>query len=98
MNQQKWFKGRDGHAMQVGDVVVVADANSLRGKYRIAMVSEVFPGTDGVVRSVALRYKTYRVGERVNEYKGGSDTTVFRSVRRLAPLVLVGGAGSASRE
>lgn len=88
MNQQKWFKGKGD--VQVGDVVVVADSNSLRGKYRVAMVREVFPGKDGVVRSVALHYKTFRVGEKIHEYKGGSDVTVLRSVRRLAPLVRVG--------
>lgn len=88
IKQQKWF--RNECDVRVGDVVVVSDANALRGKYYIALVSEVFPGKDGVIRKVALQYKTFKVGGKVHEYKGARGVTVLRSVRRLAPLVKVG--------
>ena len=35
-------------------MVVVADSNTLRGRYFLAQVCEFFPGSDGQVRKVAL--------------------------------------------
>ena len=77
--------------MQKGDVVAIADPNSLRGRYYLAIVEQVHPGRDGIVRKVTLRYRTYRVGERVHEYNGSRECVVSRSVQRLALLVPVGG-------
>ena len=73
--------------LRPGDVVAVADSNALRGKYYIAQVHEVFPSRDGVVRKVSVRYKNFKVGERVCEYTGSKDVIVFRSVQKLALLV-----------
>ena len=51
-------------------------------------VKEVFPGEDRKVRRVAIQYiKSYRSGERANEYRGARDTVVSRAVQRLALLV-----------
>ena len=75
--------------LKPGDIVIVADKNTLRGEYRLAEVKEVFPGCDGKVRQVAVRYKVYKVGEDVREYSGARDITVSRSVHRLALLVPV---------
>ena len=75
--------------LRPGDIVIVADRNTLRGEYRLAEVREVFPGADGKVRKVTLRYKTYKVGEKPQKYSGAKDTTVSRSVHCLALLVPV---------
>ena len=75
--------------LKPGDIVIVADKNTLRGEYRLAEVKEVFPGSDGKVRQVTVRYKAYKVGEDVREYSGARDITVSRSVHRLALLVPV---------
>ena len=73
--------------LKPGDIVSVADSNALRGKYYIAQVQEVFPGRDGCVRKVSVRYKNFRVGEQVHEYKGSKDVVVYRSIQKLALLV-----------
>jgi len=48
--------------------VIVADNNTLRGDYHLALVKDVFPGEDGKVRKVTVQYKSYRTGEKVHEY------------------------------
>ena len=79
--QHKWHSAhRD---LQVGDVVLITDSNSLRGSYNLALVNDTHPGKDGRVRTVTLSYKNYKVGESVREYKGAKDVTVRRSVQRL---------------
>ena len=69
--------------------MIVADKNTLRGDYRLALVQDVFPGKDGKVRKVIVKYKSYRIGEKVHEYRGARDTVVSRAVQRLALLVPV---------
>ena len=69
--------------------MAVADSNALRGKFYIAQVHEVFPSKDGRVRKVSVRYKNFKVGERVHEYRGSRDVIVYRSVQKLALLVPV---------
>ena len=75
--------------LKVGDIVIVADSNVLKGEYRIAKVKEVMPSSDGHVRRVRIAYKNYRVGEQLREDKGTRDTEVERAVQRLALLVPV---------
>jgi hypothetical protein len=89
VRQAKWH--RRSVNLCPGDVVVVADSNSVRGRYNLAIVKEVFPGIDGLVRKVIVQYKNYKVGERVHEYTGSKEVVVSRSVRRLALLVPVHG-------
>jgi hypothetical protein len=85
IHQRKWHKcSRD---LKPGDIVAIADSNSLRGQYRIARVVEVFPGVDGIVRRVSVAYKNFRVGDRTYEYTGSREVVVVRSVQRLALLV-----------
>ena len=50
------------HNLPLGDVVIVADRNVLRGEYRLEIVKEVFPDADGKVRRVLVTYKNFRVG------------------------------------
>ena len=83
--QCKWHTERRN--LRPGDVVIVADKNTLRGDYRLALVKEVFPGEDRKVRRVAIQYKSYRTGERAHEFRGARDTVVSRAVQRLALLV-----------
>jgi hypothetical protein len=85
--QKKWHTAHRN--LQPGDVVIMADKNSFRGIYKIAMVKKVHPGIDGKVRKVTLTYKNFKVGEKVSEYSGSSDTEVTRSVHKLALLVPV---------
>jgi hypothetical protein len=87
VRQGKW-KTRSRN-LQPGDVVVVADAGALRGNYYIAQVHEIFPSKDGIVRKVSIRYKNFRVGEKLHEYQGSRDVIVYRSVQKLALLVPV---------
>jgi hypothetical protein len=85
MHQRKWLSKSEN--VKPGDVVVVMDSNSLRGEYRIALVKEAYKGTDNQVRKVALEYKNFKTGEKLHEYKGSKAIKIYRSVRRLAPLV-----------
>ncbi|XP_071950799.1 uncharacterized protein [Antedon mediterranea] len=51
--RKKWsVQKRD---VRVGDVVMLADPNAVRGKWTIAKITDVYPGKDQHVRSVALR-------------------------------------------
>ena len=85
--QRKWHTA--SRNLRPGDVVIVADKNTPRGDYRLALVKDVFPGEDGKVRKVTVQYKSYRTGERVHEYRGARDTVVSSAVQRLALLVPV---------
>ena len=86
--QRKW--NVHTRNLRLGDVVIVADRNVLRGEYRLGIVKEVFPDADGKVRRVLVTYKNFRVGNIGQKYYGVSDTvTVSRSVHRLALLVPV---------
>lgn len=51
----KW--SREGRRIQVGDVVLVAENNTPRGRWPLARVVKVFPGSDGRVRTVKLKTK-----------------------------------------
>ena len=73
--------------LQPGDVVIIADKNTLRGEYRLGQVKEVYPSADGKVLQVTFRHKSYKVGEKVQHYNGARDIVVSRSVHRLAVLV-----------
>ena len=46
-----------GRQIKVGDVVLLVDFNVPRGKWELALVKEVYPGTDGVVRNVLVKAK-----------------------------------------
>ena len=56
MRRSKWYtKGRQ---VKVGDVVLIVDYNCPRGKWDLALVKQVYPGADGVVRNVLLKTKS----------------------------------------
>ena len=79
--QSKWHSAQ--RDLQVGDVVLVSDSNTLRGTYSLGLVHATHPGKDGKVRTVTISYKNYKVGESIKEYKGAKDVLVRRSVQRL---------------
>ena len=55
MRRSKWqTKGRQ---LMVGDVVLLVDFTSPRGKWQLALVKEVYPGVDGIVRNVLVKTK-----------------------------------------
>ena len=85
--RKKWHdRQRD---LQVGDVVLVLDKDAFKGSYRLAIVTEVRPGKDGLVRNVLVSYKNYKAGEKVHSYKGAKFTSVLRSCQKLILLVPV---------
>lgn len=49
----KWFKVRAN--VVVGDIVLVIDKDAARSKWNMGIIEEVYPGTDGLVRSVKVR-------------------------------------------
>ena len=87
IQQSKWLQVKWN--LKVGDVVIVADLNVLKGEYRLGRVTQVFPSADGMVRRARVLYKRYKVGEKLREYRGASDVEVERSVQKLALLVPV---------
>ena len=75
--------------LRPGDVVIIADKNTMRGEYRLGLVREVFPSRDKRVRRVSVMYKNFQSGDKL-EHKGNSQAIVVtRSTQRLSLLVPV---------
>lgn len=53
---KKWNTERRN--VRVNDIAVLADANGVRGNWKIARVIQVFPGADGRVRNVKVKTST----------------------------------------
>ncbi len=53
--RNKWYRARDN--LQVGDIVLELDG-SPRRKWKMAIVKEVFPGTDRLVRKAKIKTVT----------------------------------------
>lgn len=49
----KWHKKREN--LEVGDLVLQVDVNHKRAEWKMALVDEVFPGSDGLVRKVKIK-------------------------------------------
>ena len=45
----------EGRNLQVNDVVLVADSITVRGKWSIGRITEVFPGRDGRIRNLKVK-------------------------------------------
>ena len=80
-------KEKNSPNLKVGDVVVVVDSSPWKQGYYIAVVKQVYPSKDGIVRRVSLGYKNFRVGEKVHEYRGSPEVVITRGVKNLALLV-----------
>ena len=51
--RNKWYKDRKN--MAVGDIVLLINKDISRGKWNMGLVLEVYPGTDGRVRSARVK-------------------------------------------
>ena len=80
--QQKWHvEKRD---VKINDVVMIQDANMLRGKFRMGIITNTFPSKDGRIRRVSVSYKNNKEG---SAYTGTKYTTVERAVHKLIVIV-----------
>lgn len=59
IQRKKW--NEDTRNIQVGDLILVVDYTVSRGSWLLGRVVEVFPGTDGVVRSADVKAKFGRI-------------------------------------
>lgn len=55
LKRKKWYADR--RHIQVGDLVLVIDQNTPRGRWPISRVDEIYPGKDGIPRSALVRNK-----------------------------------------
>ena len=62
IKRQKWLS--ETRKVQVGDVVLIADGASPRGYWSLARVTEVFPSSDGRVRTVEVKTNGGRLYRR----------------------------------
>ena len=53
--RQKWIREKDN--LKIGDVVLVVDNNSPRGRWLLGRVIKTFPGRDGKVRVAEIKTK-----------------------------------------
>ena len=84
VKQTKWVN--PGRNLEPGDIVLIAE-RGFKAEYRLAQVVEAFPGSDGQVRKVSLRYKNFKPDEPTEVYKGATDTVITRAVQKLALIV-----------
>ena len=82
--EQKWHT--TCRNVCVGDIVLLQDSNSIRGKWLLAEVCEGEPGSDGKVRDVKIRYKTL---SDAKDYEGSKDMIINRSVHKLILILPV---------
>ena len=80
--QPKWHIEKRN--VKVDDVVLIQDTNELRGRYKMGVVTKVYPSEDGKVRKVQVSYKNNKDGPN---YKGVEYTKVERPVQRLVVIV-----------
>ena len=53
--RRKW--NIDRRNVRVDDVVILSDPNAIRGKWTLGRIIQVYPGTDGKVRTIRVRSK-----------------------------------------
>ena len=75
---------RNGRQPKVGEVVLIKNDLLPRGRWKIAQVVEVTPGSDGIVRRVALQppYKNLTPDTKKNK----PSELIYRPPRLLVPL------------
>ena len=85
--RQKWHQSQRNLAP--GDIVVVHDTGLIKGKYKLAIVSQIKTSSDGLVRSCQVQYRIPNVKDAGTEYSGGKLITISRSVQRLTLILPV---------
>ena len=83
------FEAANVKNVKIGDVVIIQDSKQIRGNWRLARVSNVFPSDDGRVRRVELQYKNEKPGEPVKKYAGSPDVKIQRPIQRIVVIVLI---------
>ena len=83
--RQKWHTAHRN--LKTGDIVLIQDSNLVRGQWRLGIVSNTYPGSDGKVRKVEVQYKNPKQGEPVTKYQGRGYVTIERPVHRLVLLI-----------
>ena len=59
--------------VQKGDVVLIQDSNAVRGKWKLGIVSEIFPEKDDRVRRVNVVYKNLPAQEKLPSKEPSKD-------------------------
>lgn len=81
--RQKWHEATRN--LRVGDLVLMGESSPIKAKYKMALVKDVHPSSDGRVRSVTLSYVLIQKGA------GGKDKvqriSVKRSIQRLSLIL-----------
>ena len=85
--RQKWHQSQRN--LTPGDIVVVHDTGLIKGKYKLAIVSQIKTSSDGLVRSCQVQYRIPNVKDAGTEYSGGKLITISRSVQRLTLILPV---------
>ena len=75
--RQEWHTKHRNVA--VGDIVMIQDANSIRGQWKLGRVSNVEKSKDGFVRNCHVKYKLFDSDTLINK----KFTTIRRAVQRL---------------
>ena len=75
---QKWHTVYQN--VKVGDIGLVQDSNQIWGNRKLAKLSKVFPGTDGLVRHVEIQYKNLSSNEPLRVYNEKSYMETERPV------------------
>ena len=83
--RQKWHTARRN--LQKGDICVLRDTDSMRGEWRLVVVTSTFPDEHGRVRNVEVRAHAKQDGSLL--YKPGTPSYLKRHVSNLVLLVPV---------
>ena len=82
IEQPKWFKTSTN--LQVGDVVLfLKNEKELETQYQYGMVSKVYPGSDGLIRSVDVDYQNHSENVRRTTKRGVRNLVVIHSVHEI---------------
>ena len=82
--RQKWHQ--DGRNLRCGDVVLIHDSSSIKGKYVMGIIEETVTGKDGRVRSCSVAYSLPGENDSVRN-TGRRRIVVKRSIQRLTLLL-----------
>ena len=82
IEQPKWFKTSTN--LQVGDVVLfLKNEKELETQYQYGMVSKVYPGNDGLIRSVDVDYQNHNENVRRTTKRGVRNLVVIHPVDEI---------------
>ena len=79
--RKKWHTEKRN--LRVGDVVMIKDANSVRGGWKLGKVNKVFPSDDGHVRRCQVSYKQQLPGTKI----APKFTTIDRPIQDFIVIV-----------